>query len=119
MTFPALKNKVTPEAGDKYIQASIMIPYGNTFTCRTIVSCKRNAEGHIIGCAHDNPVIGSHVYDVEFANSKVTALTANAIAKAMYAQCDPDWMNSSTSSALLMPDPRPTEDHSQWYHPPT
>ncbi len=30
-TFPALKEEVTPEAGDDYMQASITIPHGNTF----------------------------------------------------------------------------------------
>ncbi len=30
-TFPALKEAVTPKAGDKYIQTSIMIPCNNTF----------------------------------------------------------------------------------------
>ncbi len=43
-TFPALKEEGTPEAGDEYIQASIMIPRGNTFARRTVVSRKRDAE---------------------------------------------------------------------------
>ncbi len=73
-----------------YIQASIMIPSGNTFAHGTIVSCKRNAEGIIIGRAYDNPILDSYVYDVEFADGKVTTLMANTIVKAMYAQCDPD-----------------------------
>ncbi len=63
---------------------------GNIFESRTIVSRKCDAEGNIIGHAHDNPILGSCIYEVEFADSKVTALTANAIARAMYAQCDPD-----------------------------
>ncbi len=67
-----------------------MIPCSNTFACGIIVSCKHNAEGNIIGHAHDNPILDSCVYDIELADRKVTALTANAIAKAMYAQCDPD-----------------------------
>ncbi len=67
-----------------------MIPQGNTFAYRTVVSRKRNAEGNIIGRAHDNPILDSRIYDVEFADGEVTALTANAIGKAMYAQCNPD-----------------------------
>ncbi len=89
-SFPTLVEEVTLEAEDKYIQASIMIPRGNTFACRTIVSRKCNAKGKIIRHAHDNCILDSWIDDVEFANCKVTALTANAIAKAMYAQCDPD-----------------------------
>ncbi len=63
-TFPAFEEEVTSEAGDKYIQASIMIPYGSTFACRTVVSRKCNAERNIIGCAHDNPILNSRIYDV-------------------------------------------------------
>ncbi len=39
----------------------------------------------------NNPILAPCIYDVEFADDKVTALTANAIAQAMYAQCDPNW----------------------------
>ncbi len=108
-TFPALKEEVTPEAGNKYIQASIMIPFNNTFACRTVLSHKRNAEGNIIGNAHDNPILDSQVYEIEFSDGKVTALTVNAIAKAMYAQCDPEGNKyilldkSLMSNALMMP----------------
>ncbi len=89
-TFPVLEEEVTPKAGDKYIQASIMIPHGNIFACGTVFSHKCNAEGNAIGLVHDNPILDSCIFDVEFANGKVTTLTANAIAKAMYAQCYPD-----------------------------
>ncbi len=89
-TFPALKEEVTPKAGDEYIQVYILIPCGNPFACRTVVSRKRNAEGNIIGRAHYNPILDSCVYDVEFANGKVTAITTNTITKAMYNQCDHD-----------------------------
>ncbi len=68
--------------------ASIMIPLGNTFAQGIVVSCK-HAKGNIIWCAHDNPILDSWIYNIAFADSKVTALTAKAIAKAMYAQCDP------------------------------
>ncbi len=55
-----------------------------------VVSRKRNVEGNIIWHAHDNPILDSQLYVVDFADSEVTILAANAIAKAMYAQCGPD-----------------------------
>ncbi len=55
-----------------------------------IVSHKHDAEGNIIGCAHDNPILDSWIYNIEFADGKVTALTSNTITKAMYAHCDFD-----------------------------
>ncbi len=37
-----------------------------------------------------NPILDTRLYDVDFLDSKVTPLTANAIAQAMYAQCNKD-----------------------------
>ncbi len=87
--FPALE-EVTPETGDEYLQASIMIPQGNTFACGTAVSCKHDAEGNIVGSAHDNLILDSCLYGIKFADGKVTTLTANIIARAMYAQGNPN-----------------------------
>ncbi len=58
-TFPTLKDEVTPKAGDEYIQASIMLPQGNTFAHGTVVSHKHDTEGNIIGLAHDNSILDS------------------------------------------------------------
>ncbi len=55
-----------------------------------VISCKHDAEGYIIGQAHDNPILDSSIYDVEFADEEVTTLMANAVTKALYAPCDPD-----------------------------
>ncbi len=55
-----------------------------------MVGSKHDTEGNIIGHAHNNPILDSLVYDVEFAHSKFTVITANAIARAMYTQCDPE-----------------------------
>ncbi len=65
-----------------------MIPCSNKFFCGTVVSCKHNAEENIIEQAHDHLILDSWVYEVEFVDGKVTALTANVIAKAMYPHCD-------------------------------
>ncbi len=38
----------------------------------------------------DNSILDTHLYDVESSICKITSLMTNTIAKAMYAQCDPD-----------------------------
>ncbi len=75
---------------NEYIQASIMLSCVNMFAWGTVVSCKHDAEGNIIWHAHNNLILDTCLYDIEFANGKITALMTNAIANAMYAQCDPD-----------------------------
>ncbi len=89
-TFSVLEEEVTQEAGDEYVQAFIMVLHGNTFAQGTVVSHKHNAEDNVIGHANENPILDSCLYDIEIANGKVTAPTANVIAKTMYAQCVPD-----------------------------
>ncbi len=69
-TFPTLEEEVTPKAGAKYIQTSIMIPHSTTFARAIVVSCKCNAEKNLIGCAHGNPILDSCVYDVELLTAK-------------------------------------------------
>ena len=41
-----------------------------------------------MGRAHANPVLDTRMDQVEFAGSKVTELTTNAIAELIYAQCN-------------------------------
>ncbi len=58
--------------------------------CGTVKARKRDLDGNPIGCQSDNPILDTQLYDVKFPNGEVTPLTANAIAQAMYAQCDVD-----------------------------
>ncbi len=88
--FLALDEEVTSEVGDKYVQASIMIPCSINFAWGTVVSHKRNTEGNIIQHAHVNLILDNCLYDIEVADGTVTALPTNTMARSMYAQCDPD-----------------------------
>jgi hypothetical protein len=78
----------TPEVGDNYISAEVLLPLGGALRQRKVISCKRNAEGNTVGRAHDQPILDTRTYDVQFDNRTITELTANKIAKCMYAQCD-------------------------------
>ena len=50
----------------------------------------RDANGLPIGTAHDNPILDTRVYEVEYLDGHRTALAANAIAANMFAQIDDD-----------------------------
>ncbi len=82
-TFPDLDEEVTPEAGDEYVQALVMLPCGSQMMRGTVRVHKRDLDGNPIGCRSDNPILDTHLYDVEFPDGEVTPLTANAIAQAM------------------------------------
>ena len=80
----------TPEVGDNYVNASLMLPRGNSLARGTVIGRKRDACGDPIGNANANPIKDSRVYRVEFDDGDVCELTANVIAKSMYASCDAD-----------------------------
>ncbi len=49
MTFPDLDEEVTPEAGDEYVHASIILPRGGQMMQGTMKACKRDLDGNPIG----------------------------------------------------------------------
>ena len=80
----------TPEAGDNYVNASLMLPRGNSLAHGTVIGRKRDARGDPIGNANANPIMDSRVYCVEFDDGDICELTANVIAESVYASCDAD-----------------------------
>jgi len=80
----------TPKAVDNYVNASLMLPCSNSLAHGTVIGRKRDARGNPIGNATANPIMDSRVYCVEFDDGDVCELTANVIAKSMYASCDAD-----------------------------
>ncbi len=89
-TFPDLDEEVMPEVGDECVHASVMLLHGRQLMCGTMKARKQDLDGNPIGCQSNNPILDTRLYDVEFPNGEVIPLTANAIAQAMYAQCDVD-----------------------------
>jgi hypothetical protein len=83
-------DEVTPEAGDDYVNADISLPKGGSMARGRVIRRKRDVDGNSTGRANANPILDTRIYDVEFDEGDVTELTANMIAQAMYAQCDPD-----------------------------
>ncbi len=54
----------------------------------TVKVRKWDPDGNPIGHWSDNPILDTQLYDVAFPDGEVTPLTANAIAQAMYVQCN-------------------------------
>ncbi len=79
----------TPEAEDNYISVEILLPLGGVLRRGKVISRKCNADDNTVGWAHDQPILDTRTYDLEFNNGTIAELTANKIAKCMYAQCNP------------------------------
>ena len=79
-----------PEVGDLYIGAEIMLPRGYEMARGHVNAWNRNTRGNVIRWTHTNPILDTRMYQVQFAQVKVTELTTNIIAESMCTQCDAD-----------------------------
>ena len=82
--------EITPEMGDNYLSAEIMLPRGGTMVKGRVATRKRDNAGNPIGLANANPILDTRSYIVHFDDGDQTELTANMIAESLYSQCDPD-----------------------------
>jgi hypothetical protein len=82
--------EMTPEMGDNYLNAEISVPRGGTLMKGRVTSWKRDKDGNPVGLANANRVLDMRKYTFTFDDGDETVMSANLIAEAMYAQCDPD-----------------------------
>ncbi len=82
--------EVTPEIGDNYLSAELMLPKGGVLVKGCTTARKRDRDGNSVGHANDNPILDTRSYIVDFDDGNQTELTANMIAESLYSQCDPD-----------------------------
>jgi hypothetical protein len=82
--------EVTPEMGDNYLNAEISVLQGGTLSKGRITSRKWDKDGNPVGLANANPILDTREYTFTFDNGDETVMSANLIAEAMYAKCDPD-----------------------------
>ena len=81
---------VTPEVGDEYVGAQVMLPHGSTYSSGHVVRRQRNDDGSAQGTRNDNLILDGRVYEVVFPDGEITEYGANVIAHTMWAQCDLD-----------------------------
>jgi hypothetical protein len=82
--------EVTPEIGDNYLSAELMLPNGGVMVKGRVTAHKRDWDSNPVGRANDNPILDTRLYIVDFDDGDHTELTANMIAESLYSQCDPD-----------------------------
>ena len=80
----------TPEVGDNYLGASVMLPRGGTLARGHVIKRKRDQHVDATGQAHATPVLDTCEYEIEWEDDGVSATTANVIAESMYVMCDED-----------------------------
>ncbi|KAI2498409.1 Reverse transcriptase (RNA-dependent DNA polymerase) [Fragilaria crotonensis] len=80
----------TPDAyDDTYLNMELALPrQGAEVQFGRVVKRLRDKDGIPIGTAHDNPILDTRMYEVEFQDGHRMSLAANAIAKNLFAQVD-------------------------------
>eukprot|EP00956_Cyclotella_meneghiniana_P033966 scaffold100692_cov59-Cyclotella_meneghiniana.AAC.1 len=102
-SFPELDDEL-PDAKvteDYLVNAEVLLPHGAVEEKAKVVSRKRDRDGNPVGVANKNPLLDTRVYEVEFPDGSTRELAANAIAQALWAQCDPDGNRYVTLSAIV------------------
>ncbi len=82
--------EITPEMGDNYLTAELMLPRGGTMVKGRVSACKRDQDGNPVGLANANPILDTRTYIINFDDGDQTELIANLIAESLFSQCDPD-----------------------------
>ena len=78
----------TPKAGDKYMNADVMLIRGGTISMVQVIECNFDDNGNYIGQANDNTIIDSHHYMVQFEDGEVNGITENILSESIYAMCE-------------------------------
>ena len=75
--------EITPEMGDNYLSAKIMLPRGGTMVRGCVAARKRDQDGNPIGLANSNPILDTRFKVVHFDDGDQTELTANMITESL------------------------------------
>ena len=78
----------TPESYDEYLTAQVLLPHGGEASKATVVCRKRDHDGRPIGKRHANPLLDTRLYEVEFPDGTMKAVSANLIAENLLSQVD-------------------------------
>ena len=84
-------DEFTPEVfDDTYLNMELALPSGDGAqpAFARVTKRLRDANGLPIGTAHDNPILDSRMYEVEYQDGHKSAMAANAIAQNLFAQVD-------------------------------
>lgn len=76
------------DAFDKLVDAEVILPTNDGPQRGRVRRRKRDSDGNPIGQSHDDSVLDTRVYDVEFPDGSTAAYTANLITENLYSQID-------------------------------
>jgi hypothetical protein len=80
----------TEETFDNLVSAQVQLPFGGEMKRGTVANRKRDNNGNPLGMRHENPLLDSRVYEINFDDGTVGEFQANMIAENIFAKVDSD-----------------------------
>ena len=78
------------ENEDEHVGVELTLPYQGVQRRGKVVKRKRNESNELIGTAHENPMLDTRIYEVDFGDGNYQDYTTNLIMENLYSQVDDD-----------------------------
>ena len=88
-------------AYDRLIHSEVVLPHQNAMRAATVLRRSVTPDGRSVGTYHENPILNSLVYDVEFPDGEVKEYAANTIAENILCQVDSEGFTLSELDSIL------------------
>ena len=79
---------------DLFINAKISLSKGEKLSMGKVIRRSVDEHGKLIGTYDDNPVLNSHIYEVEFPDGEIKEFAENILAENCLSQVDPNGHHS-------------------------
>ena len=88
-------------AYDRIINAEVQLQLGDSVAVGKVRKRAIGPEGVTTGVYHDNPILNSVVYEVEFPDGQIREYAANVIAENMLSQIDSEGYSTTLMSGII------------------
>ena len=86
---------------DILLNAEVLLPQGEEMKSAKVLRRSKDPDGNMIGTYDANPLLNTHIYDVEFSDGTIREYGANVIAQNMYAQVDSQGHSHSILQSIV------------------
>ena len=90
------------ELQDKYEGICVLLPRGNNLNEGFFLNQKRTADVNLLlGKENTNPILDTHIYEVQFPYGGIAEYTTNTIAESLYSSCDDNGLQYSLLKGII------------------
>ena len=86
---------------DRLIHAEVALPRGESMQTARVVGVSKDEHGEHVGQFHENPLLNTIIYDVEFPDGMVRQYAANTISENILSQVDSDGHTHNVIEAII------------------